>query len=89
MKNPKSVALQIGEHSDIFVTEKMSGEIVCQEGKARIMNHRLGIGWSIRGGESCLLRRDTRYRVTAITNVLLSVVPKTISIPENDKGGKS
>jgi len=79
MADLKSLALQSGEHSDIHVMQKMSGEIHCQTGRARVINRRLGIGWLMREGDRCLLRSDTRYRITAVTPARLSIMPKRVS----------
>lgn len=87
MAKEKAVSLQSGQQTDIVVSSVMSGEIRCLSGQARVVNQRLGIGWSMRAGDGCVLRSNTRYRVIARTKVQISIHPKRLDATTNEPEG--
>jgi hypothetical protein len=79
MLKPRSLELQSGQQSSIVVKQRMEGEVLCISGRARIDNENLGIGWHIKGGDGCILRANTRYRVTAQSRLRMQIQPKRVT----------
>jgi hypothetical protein len=70
---PTPISLSSGEHSEFTVSELSIGEIICLSGRARIVDPAMGIGWWMHAGDGCLLRRSTRYRITAVAQVTTTI----------------
>lgn len=67
------ISLSIGEHSEFTVSESSVGEITCLSGRARLLDPAMGIGWWMHAGDGCLVRRSTRYRITAYARTTTTI----------------
>jgi len=79
MAKQQTLFLRCGEFSDVTVSAQLAGEIHCVSGSAHIVNERLGIGWSLREGDCCVLRSETRYRITARSELQMTIGPKRLN----------